>query len=150
MTDFAKAVPDDGTRLANAVAPNRRPRSSMSPTMVFDEEDNLRMVTGSPGGNSIPAYVAKTIIGVLDWGLSAQQAVDYPNIIARGEKVRVEIAQPKGKAIAEDLSSRGYKVQERAGENSGLHIIVVGTDSLDGAADKRREGKVSSIKPQTP
>lgn len=150
MTDFAKAVPEDGTRLANAVAPNRRPRSSMSPTMVFDAEDNLRMVTGSPGGNSIPAYVAKTIIGVLDWGLSAQQAVDYPNIIARGEKVRVEIAQPEGKAIAKDLSSRGYKVQERAGENSGLHIIVVGADSLDGAADKRREGKVRSIKPQTP
>jgi gamma-glutamyltranspeptidase/glutathione hydrolase len=105
------------------------------------------MVTGSPGGNSIPAYGAKTIIGVLDWGLSAQQAVDYPNIIARGEKVRVEIAEPEGKAIAEDLSARGYNVQERAGENSGLHIILVATDGLDGAADKRREGTVRSIKP---
>jgi len=150
MTDFAKSVPEDGTKLANAVAPNRRPRSSMSPTMVFDQENNLRMVTGSPGGNSIPAYVAKTIIGVLDWGLSAQQAVDYPNIIARGEKVRVEIAEPEGKAIAEDLDSRGYVVQERAGENSGLHIIVVETMGLDGAADKRREGKVSSINSQAP
>jgi gamma-glutamyltranspeptidase / glutathione hydrolase len=147
MTDFAKAVPEDGTRLANAVAANRRPRSSMSPTMVFDGKNNLRMVTGSPGGNSIPAYVAKTIIGVLDWGLSAQQAVDYPNIIARGEKVRVEIAEPEGKAIAEDLSARGYNVQERAGENSGLHIILVATDGLDGAADKRRVGTVRSIKP---
>jgi gamma-glutamyltranspeptidase/glutathione hydrolase len=145
MTDFAKAVPEDGTRLANAVAPNRRPRSSMSPTMVFDRENKLRMVTGSPGGNSIPAYVAKTIIAVLDWGLSAQQAVDYPNIIARGDKVRVEVATPQGQAIADDLNARGYTVQERAGENSGLHVIVVSSDYLDGAADKRREGKVSVL-----
>jgi gamma-glutamyltranspeptidase/glutathione hydrolase len=145
MTDFAKAVPEDGTRLANAVAPNRRPRSSMSPTMVFDQENQLHMVTGSPGGNSIPAYVAKTIIGVLDWGMSAQQAVDYPNIIARGQKVRVEVATPQGQAIADDLKARGYTVQERAGENSGLHLIVVSSDNLDGAADKRREGKVSVL-----
>ena len=48
------------------------------------------MITGSPGGNSIPAYVSKTILGVFDWGLSAQQAVDLPNIVARGEKVKIE------------------------------------------------------------
>jgi len=72
MTDFAREVPVDGSRPANAVAPGRRPRSSMSPSMVFDADGKLLMVTGSPGGNSIPAYVSKTIIGVLDWGLSAE------------------------------------------------------------------------------
>ena len=103
------------------------------------------MVTGSPGGNSIPAYVAKTVIGVLDWGMSAQDAVDHPNIVARGETVRVEISVEPGQAIARDLKARGYSVQEREGENSGLHVIVVREDSLDGAADKRREGIVREV-----
>lgn len=143
MTDFAREVPTDGTRQANAITPGRRPRSSMSPSMIFDEDGELLMVTGSPGGNSIPAYVAKTMIGVLDWGMSAQEAVDHPNIVARGEMVRVEINVEPGQAIADDLKERGYQVQERDGENSGLHIIVVTADGLDGAADKRREGLVA-------
>ena len=147
MTDFAREVPDDGSRPANAIAPGRRPRSSMSPSMIFDSEGDLLMVTGSPGGNSIPAYVAKTIVGVLDWGMTAQDAVDHPNIVARGEMVRVEISVEPGQAIADDLKVRGYNVQEREGENSGLHIIVVSDDGLDGAADKRREGTVRTISP---
>ena len=145
MTDCAREVPADGSRPANAIAPGRRPRSSMSPSMVFDSEGDIVMVTGSPGGNSIPAYVAKTIVGVLDWGMSAQEAVDHPNIVARGEMVRVEISADPGQAIADDLKARGYNVQEREGENSGLHIIVVHDDSLDGAADKRREGIVREL-----
>jgi len=142
LTDFAREPATDGKPVANAVTPGKRPRSSMSPTMVFDQNDDLVMVTGSPGGNSIPAYVAKTITYVLDWGMSAQEAVDYPNIIARGEKVRVEISVEPGQAIATDLKNRGYNVEEREGENSGLHVIVVRPDKLDGAADKRREGIV--------
>ena len=145
MTDFAREVSADGRPVANAIAPGRRPRSSMSPTMVFDADGSLLMVTGSPGGNSIPAYVAKSIIGVLDWNLSAQDAVDFPNIIARGEQVRVEVSVEPGKAIATDLAKRGYKVQERDGENSGLHVIVVRPDGLEGAADKRREGTVGVV-----
>ncbi len=143
MTDFAREVPADGTRVANAIAAGRRPRSSMSPSMIFDSAGDLLMVTGSPGGNSIPAYVAKTIVGVVDWGMSAQESVDHPNIIARGESVRVEVNVEPGQSIADDLKERGYNVQERDGENSGLHIIVVTPDGLDGAADKRREGIVA-------
>jgi gamma-glutamyltranspeptidase/glutathione hydrolase len=74
--------------------------------------------------------------------MSAQEAVDFPNIVARGEMVRVEVGVEPGPAIAADLAERGYKVQEREGENSGLHVIVVGSDTLDGAADMRREGIV--------
>jgi gamma-glutamyltranspeptidase/glutathione hydrolase len=150
MTDFAREVPDDGSRPANAVAPGRRPRSSMSPTMIFDSTGELLMVTGSPGGNSIPAYVSKTILGVLDWGLSAQEAVNHPNIVARGETVRVEVSVEPGQAIADDLNARGYNVQEREGENSGLHIIVVRDDDLDGAADPRREGIVRRASATSP
>lgn len=145
LTDFARQLPADGKLPANAIAPGKRPRSSMSPTIVFDDDGSLLMVTGSPGGNSIPAYVSKSILGVLDWGLTAQQAVDSPNIVARGDKVRVEISVDGGKAIADDLRSRGYTVQEREGENSGLHVIVVRPDGLEGAADPRREGTVRSI-----
>ena len=145
MTDFSREVPTDGTRLANAVAPNRRPRSSMSPTMIFDRNNQLLMITGSPGGNSIPAYVAKTIIGVFDWGLTAQQSVDWPNIIARGENVRVEVANDKGKGIAADLAKQGYQVEESLGESSGIHLILVTPKGLYGAADKRREGVVRTI-----
>jgi len=145
MTDFAREVPSDGRPVANAIAPGRRPRSSMSPTMVFDADGEIRMITGSPGGNSIPAYVAKTIVGILDWNLSAQQAVDFPNIVARGEKVRVEVSVEPGKAIASDLRERGYRVEEREGENSGLHVIVVRPDKLEGAADPRREGVVGIV-----
>jgi gamma-glutamyltranspeptidase/glutathione hydrolase len=150
LTDFAREVSADGVRPANAITPGRRPRSSMSPTMVFDKEGQLKMVTGSPGGNSIPAYVAKSILGVLDWQMDAQTVADFPNIIARGERVRVEVADPKGKEIAQDLMSRGYNVLEREGENSGLHIIVVHPDRLDGAADSRREGIVGEFMPGDP
>lgn len=146
MTDFAREVPTDGSRLANAVAPNRRPRSSMSPTMIFDKDGGLLMVTGSPGGNSIPAYVNKTIIGVFDWGLTAQQSVDFPNIIARGQTVKIEILTEKSKTIAKDLMQKGYIVKETTGEHSGIHLIVVRENGLEGAADKRREGIVHSIK----
>ena len=146
MTDFAREVPTDGSRLANAVAPNRRPRSSMSPTMIFDKNGNLLMVTGSPGGNSIPAYVNKTIIGIFDWGLTAQESVDFPNIIARGQIVKVEMLNEKGETIAKDLKQRGYLVKQTTGEHSGIHLIVVKENGLDGAADKRREGTVHLIK----
>jgi gamma-glutamyltranspeptidase/glutathione hydrolase len=142
MTDFAREYDPDAPPVANAIGPGRRPRSSMSPTMVFDENGDILMVTGSPGGNSIPAYVSKSIIAVLDWDMSAQDAVDFPNIVARGERVRVEVNVEPGKTIADDLAERGYPVQEREGENSGLHVIVVRPDELDGAADKRREGIV--------
>ncbi len=142
MTDFARDYDPGAPPVAIAIGPGRRPRSSMSPTMVFDEHGDIMMVTGSPGGNSIPAYVSKSIIAVLDWNMSAQEAVDFPNIVARGQTVRVEIGLPPGQDIADDLAERGYRVQEREGENSGLHVIVVRPDKLDGAADKRREGIV--------
>ncbi|HZW60523.1 MAG TPA: gamma-glutamyltransferase [Woeseiaceae bacterium] len=147
MSDFAMAPTEMGVPVVNAVAPGKRPRSSMSPTMVFDAAGELSMVTGSPGGNSIVAYVAKSIVAALDWGFSAQQAADFPNIIARGDTVRVENTDATGQAIADALAAEGYDVKESAGENSGLHLIVVHPDRLDGAADKRREGTVAHVGP---
>ena len=103
------------------------------------------MVTGSPGGNNIPAYVFKSLAAVLDWGMTPSQAVTFPNIIARGTDVRVEVNVPPGQDIANDLKARGYRVQERNGENSGLHMILVTRHALTGAADPRREGTVEYL-----
>lgn len=145
MTDFAKEYLPGSEPQANAIAPGKRPRSSMSPTIVFDRQGELLMVTGSPGGNNIPAYVFKSLAAVFDWGMTPSQAVAFPNIIARGENVRVEVNVPPGQEIADDLKSRGYNVQQRNGENSGLHMILVTEKTLVGAADPRREGTVEFL-----
>ncbi|TDG13869.1 gamma-glutamyltransferase [Seongchinamella unica] len=145
MTDFAREYHPDTRPQANAIAASKRPRSSMSPVMVFDESGELFMVSGSPGGNNIPAYVFKSLVAVLDWGMTPAAAVAFPNITARGEKVRVEVNVEPGPEIANALKARGYTVEEREGENSGLHVIVVTDDTLLGAADPRREGTVEYL-----
>lgn len=140
LTDFARQPELNGKPVANAPAAGKRPRSSMSPTLVFDADKDLFMVTGSPGGNSIIAYVAKTLVGVLDRGETAQESTASPNIIARGQSVGVEVDRANGQEIADTLTELGYMVRERRGENSGLHVIVVREDGLDGGADPRRDG----------
>ncbi len=143
LTDFSRDP--DAQAAANAIAPGKRPRSSMSPTIVFDAQGELSMLTGSAGGSSILAYTTKTILGALDWGLSAQEATDFPNVVARGEKVGVEISAAGGQPLADDLAARGYEVQQGRGENSGLHVIVLRLEGLDGAADSRRHGTVGAL-----
>ncbi len=145
LTDFARQPRKSNLPVANAPGPGKRPRSSMSPTIIFDQDGDLKMITGSPGGNSIVAYVSKTVLAVLDWGDTAQQAAARPNIIARGESVGVEVDVEGGQAIADQLKALGYTVQERRGENSGLHLIVVTEDGLDGGADPRREGVARAL-----
>ncbi|WP_018148132.1 gamma-glutamyltransferase family protein [Henriciella marina] len=140
LTDFSRQPRINNLPVANAPAGGKRPRSSMSPTMVFDKDGGLFMVTGSPGGNSIVAYVSKTILGVLNWDMTAQEAINLPNVIARGPSVGVEVDVERGQAWADALSEAGYSVEERTGENSGLHVIVVREDGLEGGADPRREG----------
>ncbi len=148
MTDFSRDYRPDEPEQANMIRPGARPRSSMSPTVILDADQQLYMVTGSPGGNSIPAYTAKTVLGIVDWGMSVQEAIDFPNIIARGETVRVEIGVEPGQQLADQLRAAGYNVQESEGENSGLHVILVTDGGLIGAADPRREGTVAAGQPE--
>jgi len=117
----------------------------MSPTIVFDQAGDPFMITGSPGGNSIIVYVSKTLVAVLDWGATAQQASSLPNVVARGPVVSVETADETGKQWSKFLSDAGFKIREVAGENSGLNLIVVRPDRLEGGADPRREGVALEI-----
>jgi gamma-glutamyltranspeptidase/glutathione hydrolase len=146
LTDFSFRHTDDkGLPIANAVAPNKKPRSSMSPTIVLDNNGQFLMATGSPGGNNIIAYTAKTLVGVFDWGLSPQDAVDLPNIVARGEKVRLE-KDAASDSLIKSLQDFGLNVDASRGENSGLSVILRKPDgTLEGAADKRREGVIGTL-----
>lgn len=141
LTDFSFIPFDaDGTAIVNAVAAGKKPRSSMSPTIVFDRDGQFELGVGSPGGNAIIAYVTKALIGVLDWGLPLQTALDEPNIIARGTPINIETSR-MDKATLDGLSALGHKFQSGgAAENSGLHAIMFKDGKLIGAADSRREG----------
>lgn len=140
LTDFSPRPLDrSGRPVANRVQPGKRPRSSMSPTMVFDETGNLFMVTGSPGGSRIILYVLKTLIGVIDWGLDAQAAVSLANFGSRRGPVELE----RGTQAADLVSALGKLGHEFriSPMTSGLHVIVVRGDELEGGADPRREGQ---------
>ena len=160
LTDFSARDKDaDGVLIANRVAPGKRPRSSMSPHIVFAPDGEFLFTTGSPGGNSIIAYTAKSIVGMIDWGLSPQEAIELPNVIARNGSLRMEAqnlrdadteelnrgAGAKEFGMAEDtvsaLEALGHDVRRSGGEISGLHIIYRQEDgTLIGGADPRREG----------
>lgn len=136
LTDFSFRSHRDGVPIANRVEPGKRPRSSMSPTIVM-EGDAPVLVVGSPGGSRIIGYVAKTIIAHLDWGLPLQEAVALPHLVNRFGTYDVE-AGTSAEEMTAGLEALGYKVNAR-GLTSGLHAIALG-DGLTGAADPRREG----------
>ena len=146
LTDFS-FVPADaqGTPIANRVQPGKRPRSSMSPTLVFDKATGeLVMSAGSPGGALIIHYTAKALLGTLDWGLNAQQAISLPNFgSTNGPTLLEEKRFPA--ATVEALRTRGAEVREM-NMTSGLQAITRGNAHGKkvwmGGADPRREGVV--------
>jgi gamma-glutamyltranspeptidase/glutathione hydrolase len=150
LTDFSFQPTLNGRPVANAVAPGKRPRSSMTPTIVLDRNGDLELVVGSPGGSSIIGYTARTTIGILDWNMSVQDAINGGNATARTPVVAAEVSRfPAG--IAEALTARGWRLEQTGvGEVSGLHAIRVRADgSLEGGADPRREGVVTRIPAQS-
>ncbi|MBK8545449.1 MAG: gamma-glutamyltransferase [Caulobacteraceae bacterium] len=149
LTDFAFEPNLNGRPVANAVAPGKRPRSSMVPAIVLDRNGDLELVVGSPGGSAIIGYTARTTIGILDWNLPVQEAINYGNATARTADIATEITRlPPG--IADALTARGWNLQQTSlGEVSGIQAIRVRSDgTLDGGADPRREGTVGGVAPQ--
>ena len=138
LTDFSFSPTKDRFPVPNRVEPGKRPRSAMSPTMVFDNEGNLELVVGSPGGSRIVSYVAQTIIGVVDFGLDIQQAINLPKITNRNDYTALEKGTPIA-SLESALKALGHKVKV-VDLNSGLHGIQFKSGKLIGGADPRREG----------
>jgi gamma-glutamyltranspeptidase/glutathione hydrolase len=140
LTDFSFMPTDAGRPIANAVRGGKRPRSSMSPVIVLDRAGNFVTALGSPGGSAILEYNAKALVGLLAWKLSLKQAIELPNLIARGDTFSGETAK-FSPALLAGLRERGIELKSGRGENSGLHGVVRLADgSYEGAADSRREG----------
>lgn len=140
LTDFGFAPENtDGTPAANALAGGKRPRSSMAPAVVLDQDGDFLAAVGSPGGTSILAYNLKALVGVLDWRLSMAEAVALPNLISRGDRYSAEASKFPPEVIA-GLTELGVTFTSVGGEGSGLHGVMVTPQGLQGGADPRREG----------
>ncbi|WP_372385128.1 gamma-glutamyltransferase [Vibrio sp. BS-M-Sm-2] len=146
MANFSTKPTINGKPTQNSIEAGKRPRSAITPLMVMDKKDDLRLVVGSPGSSQIPGYVLKTVVGILDWDLSAQEAIDLPNI-QYGTKIdRTKPYDPTGllvekKTYAEilvpEFMQLGYQVHVIP-VVSGLNAIEVKDGKLYGATDRRR------------
>ncbi|MDL2357233.1 MAG: gamma-glutamyltransferase [Pseudomonadota bacterium] len=143
LTDFSFDSVDKDGPIANRVQAGKRPRSAMSPTIVFDKATGKLVLTvGSPGGPAIINYVAKVLVGTLDWGLNVQQAIALPNFGSRNGPTELE-ERRFPQATIDALKARGHTVRLTE-QTSGLHGIerlsIHGEDFWFGGADPRREG----------
>jgi gamma-glutamyltranspeptidase/glutathione hydrolase len=143
LTDFSfNPLQVDGSAAPNAVAPGKRPRSSMTPLILLDRQGRFAGAIGSAGGNSIPAYVGKTLAAAVYWGLPMQEALAQPNLVARGAGIGAETRLFPPAVIA-GLAERGIVLRPGQGEDSGVHGVLIREGGrIDGGYDPRREGVV--------
>ncbi|ULE32744.1 gamma-glutamyltransferase family protein [Mycobacterium sp. IDR2000157661] len=156
LTDFsAEPAGPDGAPVANRVQPGKRPRSSMAPTLIFEQgqqrqRGRLYAVLGSPGGSVIIQFVAKTIVGMLDWRMNPQQAVSMvdfgaansPETNVGGEHPNIDTADNGDHdPLVQGLRKLGHQV-DLADQSSGLSVVQRDDGGLVGGADPRREGLV--------
>lgn len=140
LTDFSLAPGDGEQKYANRVEPGKRPRSSMAPAIVLDQNGEQALhAIGSPGGSRIINYVTQSLVALLDWNMDIQDAINLGHVTNRNDYTSLE----KGRDISqlkERLEKRGHEVKVRD-LNSGLHGITIDENGkLTGAADPRREG----------
>jgi gamma-glutamyltranspeptidase/glutathione hydrolase len=145
MTDFSFMPRDMGGRpIANAVAPGKRPRSSMIPSILHDRDRHFAGAIGSAGGNAILAFVAKSLVAAVDWRLPMQDALALPNLVARGANLNGEVTRFPPAVLA-DLQARGIALRPGQGEDSGVQGVLLRDGRIDGGADPRREGVVLTL-----
>jgi len=138
LTDFSPQPELDGKPVANRVQPGKRPRSSMSPTFVLDRDGRLVAALGSAGGARIIGDTLQALIGLLDWNLSAQAAVDLPRVANLNGVTELEEGTPIADHAAA-LRALGHEVQVRRHEG-GLTALRRSGDGWEGGADPRRDG----------
>ncbi len=141
LTDFSFAPEIDGRKIANRVAAGKRPRSSMSPTIILDENGSFYAAIGSPGGSRIIGYVAHTIIALIDWGMSMQEAINLPHVVNRNGATDLEKGTSAEKLVSK-LQQLGHKVRLRKLVSGLQGIAKISQEALQGGADPRREGVV--------
>jgi gamma-glutamyltranspeptidase/glutathione hydrolase len=145
LTDFSYANADENGPVANRVQGGKRPRSSMAPTMVFERNDGKFLLSiGSPGGSYIINYVAKVLVGVLDWQLDLQQAINLPNFGSRNGPTELELGRVSNQLV-DALKEKGHQVQlneQTSGLQGIMRIRSADQNLWFGAADPRREGSV--------
>lgn len=139
LTDFSFVAEENGQAVANRIEPNKRPRSSMAPTIVLKDKQPV-LAIGSPGGSNIIAYTTNSIIGYLDWGMDVQKAVAMPHMVNRTGDYYLEKGTDAEK-YQPVFAEMGYTVKVD-NLNSGLHAIAIKADGLEGGADPRRDGVV--------
>jgi gamma-glutamyltranspeptidase / glutathione hydrolase len=140
LTDFAKEPEQEGKPVANRVEAGKRPLSSMSPTLVFAPDGKLRLAIGAAGGMTIPAQVAKSIIGVIDWNLSAQEAIALPVLFVTGDTLIVEPGSTL-ETMAPALQALGHESVRVRGLSLKANAVEVRDGHLLGGADPRSEGR---------
>lgn len=138
LTDFSFAPFDDGKPVANRVEPGKRPRSSMAPTIVYDEKNRVYVVAGSAGGPAIINDVTKALLGVLDWNLDPQAAIDLPNVGSRNGPTELE-KNTSAAALEPKLRALGHDTR-LVNDTSGLSVIMRTNTGWIGGSDPRREG----------
>ena len=145
MTDFS-FMPRDmrGRAVANAVAPGKRPRSSMIPSILLDRDRHFAGAIGSAGGNAILAFVAKSLVAAVDWRLPMRDALALPNLVARGANLNGEVTRFPPAVLA-GLQARGIALRPGQGEDSGVQGVLLRDGRIDGGADPRREGVVLTL-----
>ena len=145
LTDFSFAPTDErGRPVANAVAAGKRPRSSMVPSILLTRDGKFAGAIGSAGGNSILAFVAKSLVASVDWNLPMPEALGAPNLVARGKNFQGEVSKFSPEVL-EGLRRRGIDLQPGQGEDSGLTGVLIRDGRVDGGADPRREGVVLTL-----
>ncbi len=159
LTDFSLTPMVDGKLVANRVEPNKRPRSSMAPLLVFDQYGNLVMNVGSAGGSGIINYLAKTLVAVMDWNMNIQDAISLPNFGSRNKETELE-QMGSWDSVVGSLKEKSHMIKYFDAP-SGLHGVIrapifsqgkisnqartnINTSNwvLFGGADPRREGVV--------
>lgn len=142
LTDFSFRSEDaEGRLIANRVEPGKRPRSSMSPTLVFDAETGEWVASlGSPGGAAIIHYTARSLIALLDWQLAPSNVVELPHAVTLGGPVWLETGGFSAETLSA-LEALGHDVSERE-LTSGIQLLIQSAEGITGAADPRREGQV--------
>jgi gamma-glutamyltranspeptidase/glutathione hydrolase len=154
LTDFSFVPERNGAKVANRPQPGKRPRSSMSPSLILNPDGSLFAAVGSPGGSRIIGYTVRAILGLTDWNLTMQQAVSLPHVINRnnyteledmGEANGLDLRLYQFSKLAAPLADMGHEVRVRD-LTSGLHgVRVLPGGKLDGGADPRREGVVIAV-----